>query len=433
MTATGTPAEAPAGAPVRRPVLQVVLRAPRPVRVLVFGVFVSRLGSFFATFATLFLTDRGFTPRTVAPVLVGVGLAGMLGSLGGGWMADRVGHRPTLVLSMGASSVAVAMLVVADRPATLVAAVCLVAFWTSAYPPAAAALLVDNSDPVDRVPIFAFFRLALNVGAALGPLLAGVLASRSYTLLFAVEAVAYAACALIILRGLPAGRGAVAVAVAGAAGDTGGDTGGGTADTVAGDTPGGTADEAGGGAPAGASHTRVWVLCGLLFGVAALYAQFQSTLPLQLVSHGFTVTFYGALLALNGFLVITAELPISGVTRRWPWALPLAGGVAVMATGLVLAASGTAASLVIVAFTLFTVGEMIFAPVSNAAVAELSPAGTAARYQGLLATAQTLGFSLGPALGVAVYAVSSAGLWVGVAVTAGALCTGFLVIWRLWR
>ena len=194
-----------------------------------------------------------------------------------------------------------------------------------------------------------------------------------------------------------------------------------------------TADEAGGGAPAGASHTRVWVLCGLLFGVAALYAQFQSTLPLQLVSHGFTVTFYGALLALNGFLVITAELPISGVTRRWPWALPLAGGVAVMATGLVLAASGTAASLVIVAFTLFTVGEMIFAPVSNAAVAELSPAGTAARYQGLLATAQTLGFSLGPALGVAVYAVSSAGLWVGVAVAAGALCIGFLVIWRLWR
>ena len=398
-----------ADAPVSRPVLQVVRQAPRAVLVLTFGAFVSRLGSFFSTFATLFLTEWGLSAQSVAPVLICVGVAGVLGSLVGGWLVDRFGHRATLVVSMSASSAAVALLINADRPTMLVVAVCLISFWTNSYTPAASALLIDNSDPIDRVPIFAFFRMALNLGAALGPLLAGVLASRSYSLLFAVEAVAYALCGLIFLWGLPSRQGA------GASGRR--------EERAVQDRPPSPA--------AGWSHLRVWALCTLLCGVAAIYAQYQSTLPLQLVTNDFTVTFYGALLALNGFLVIGGELPISSLTRRLPWALPLVVGVAAMAAGLVLAASSTAAYVVVAAFVLFTVGEMVFAPVANAAVAELSPAGAAARCQGLLATAQSLGFTLGPAIGISIYALSDVLLWAGVGVTAGALCIGFVALWRV--
>ncbi len=401
-----------------RSVLQVVLHTPRPVRILILGIFVSRTGSFFATFATLFLTDRGFAAKTLPAVLVAIGVAGMVGSLAGGWLADRIGHRSTLVLSMLASAAAVSILVASPTHSLIVLAVCLVSLCTQSYTPAASALLIVNTDPADRVPTFAFFRLALNVGAALGALIAGVLASRSYTELFAVEAVAYTACALVIFLGLrharpesdPVAAEELVERVA-----------------EAGEPPAAPAPST---APP-ARHLPPWVLCMLLFGVAAVYAQYQSTLPLQLVGHGYSTAFYGALLALNGVLVIAFELPISAVTRRLPWVLPIVAGVVLMAAGLVAAAVLTLTVVVVLGFIAFTAGEMAFAPVANAAVAELSPPGTEARYQGLLATAQSLGFSLGPAIGTSVFALSHDTLWWGTSITTAALAAGIYTVWRI--
>ncbi|HEY0166907.1 MAG TPA: MFS transporter [Jatrophihabitans sp.] len=403
---------------VPRSVLQVVLHTPRPVRILIFGIFISRTGSFFATFATLFLTDRGFATETLPAVLVAIGVAGMVGSLAGGWLADHIGHRATLVLSMLASAAAVAMLVVSPTRALIVVAVCAVSLCTQAYTPAASALLIVNTEPADRVPTFAFFRLALNVGSALGALIAGVIATRSYTILFIVEAIAYAACALFIFLGLRHARPESELA---AALEETGEQEAATEEPLATLPP----------APSSARHLPPWTLCLLLFGVAAVYAQYQSTLPLQLVSHGHSTAFYGALLALNGLLVIVFELPISSVTRRLPWVLPILGGVLLMTAGLVVAAMVTLAAVIIVAFIAFTVGEMAFAPVANAAVAELSPPGTEARYQGLLATAQSLGFSLGPAIGMSVFAHSHDALWLGTSVLTCALAVGLYAVWRI--
>jgi predicted MFS family arabinose efflux permease len=404
-----------------RSVLQVVLHTPRPVRILILGIFVSRTGSFFATFATLFLTNRGFSLRALPAVLVAIGVSGMVGSLAGGWLADRIGHRATLVLSMLASAAAVAMLVASPTHALIVVAVCSVALCTQSYTPAASALLIVNTEPVDRVPTFAFFRLALNVGAALGALIAGVIATRSFTDLFAVEAVAYTTCALIIFLGLRDARtesdpAAVDEALAEAA--------------DAGQPPAELPAVAPTAAPP-ARHLPPWLLCLLLFGVAAVYAQYQSTLPLQLVRHGYSTAFYGALLALNGVLVIVFELPISSVTRRLPWVLPIMGGVLLMTAGLVVAAMVTLVAVVAIAFVAFTAGEMVFAPVANAAVAELSPPGTEARYQGLLATAQGLGFSLGPAIGTTAFAFSRHALWLGTSVTSCLLAAGVYSVWRI--
>lgn len=396
-----------------RPVLQVVLHAPRPVRTLILGVFVSRTGSFFATFATLFLTNRHFASHTLPLVLVAIGVSGMVGSLTGGWLADRIGHRSTLVLSMLASAVAVGSLAIAPTHPMIVVAVCLVALCTQSYTPAASALLIVNSEPADRVPTFAFFRLALNVGAALGALIAGFIATRSYSALFSVEAVAYLSCALVIFIGLRDARpeNAPAEAEAEATKITGEDAAG---------LPAGTE-------PAG-RHLPVWLLCIALFGVAVVYAQSLSTLPLQLVGHGFSTAFYGLLLAINGVVVIIFELPISSVTRRLAWVVPVVGGTLLMTAGLVVAALVSLAAAVIVGFVIFTAGEMVLAPVANAAVAEISPVGAEARYQGLLATAQSLGFSLGPAIGTSLFALSHRGLWFGTAVVACALSAGICAI-----
>lgn len=190
-----------------RSVLQVVLAAPRPVRVLVIGVFINRLGSFFLTFLVLFLTQLGFTLQQLSLILLVVGAATPIGSLLGGWAADRFSRRASLVGSTLLAAASFLVVGLADDRAVVLVAVGVASLFAQAYLPAASALLVDSTREQDRVPTFALFRLAINVGAALGPLLAAVVARHGLDLLFVVNSGAYVLFALVLAIGLPrAGR-----------------------------------------------------------------------------------------------------------------------------------------------------------------------------------------------------------------------------------
>jgi len=190
-------------APVYRSMVAILRGAPRPVWILVGGVLVNRMGSYFATFATLFLTSRDFSLASLPAILVAIAASGMLGSLAGGWLADRVSRRSALTTSASCSAASLTLVALAPTQPTVVVAVCLAAFCTQSYLPAAAALLVDLSPPEDRVPLFALFRLALNLGAAIGVLVAGILATHSYEALFLLDAGTSAAFAVVLLVGLP--------------------------------------------------------------------------------------------------------------------------------------------------------------------------------------------------------------------------------------
>ncbi|HEX9064526.1 MAG TPA: MFS transporter, partial [Streptosporangiaceae bacterium] len=281
----------------RRPVLTVVRHAPGPVWILAAGTFVNRAGSFFSTFATLFLTHRGVSVAALPLTLAGIGAASMAGSLAGGWLSERAGHRNVLVFSMFASAAFLLLLANAPSLPLVVTAACLTAFSAQSYIPAASALLIEHSRPEDRVPLFAFFRLALNLGAATGPLIAGVVATRSYTLLFSLDSLTSVLCGLLILIGIQ--RRVRPPATAGA-------------DRPHEPDPAAGPRERSGQQPRTSGPARA--LCVVLFAVAMVYVQYQSTVPLELLRHGYSPAFYGVLLTLNGGLVIVAELPVSSVT-----------------------------------------------------------------------------------------------------------------------
>jgi MFS family permease len=379
-------------APQRRSVLQLLRHTPRPVKVLVFGVLVNRVGSFFSVFVVLFLTQVGFAPADLPAILMAVAAASMVGSLAGGWLADLHGRKAALVVSMTASALSLGLLSMASGHLQILVTVCLVALFAQAYVPAASALLVDHSAPGDRVPAFALFRLALNVGAAAGPLLAGLLASFSYTALFLVDGGTCLLFAVVLLTGLPAAPHS-------------------TAKTAAGGI-----DSAVDAAPAPTGQRGAWpvrVLCLALLCVAMVYAQYTSTLPLHLASHGLSVRFYALLLTLNAVLVIALELPMSGLTRRLRPRLPLTLGALLIAVGMALSGLAEEPIAVLAAVAVWSSGEILLAPVAGAAVADLSPPERIGRYQGLLATAQAAGFSLGPVVGTYAYAADSGLPWIG--------------------
>lgn len=426
-------ATASAASQRHRSIARVVLGAPRPVWILIIGAFINRAGSFFANFATLFLTHRGLHPEVLPLALAGVGAATIAGSLAGGWLCDRIGQRTTLVASMSASAICMVFLAFAPTLPLVVLAVCLAGLFTQSYLPAASALLIEHTEAENYVPIFAFFRLALNMGAAVGPLLAGLLAAHSYTLLFCVDGGTSAICGLVILAGIRSPRGELMAradeapppAPAPARPDQAG-----TDEKTAEGAPGVKDGEAS--AALRSARISSTLLCVVMFVVAMIYVQYRATVPLEVIGRGFSTVFYGALLTLNGTLVIVAELPISSRTRNLPWPLVLSVGIVTMTLGLTICGLASSEAVIVIAFAVFTVGEMIFAPVTNATMAVLSPPGLTARYQGRLTSAQTLGWALGPPVGTTILRLTSVGLWTGMLVLALICGAAIYLIWKVW-
>src|SRR4051812_25378790 len=64
------------------------------------GILVNRIGNFLPVFIVLYLTSRHYSPVAAGLVLGAAGVGNVLGNAIGGYLADRLGRRWTIVLSM---------------------------------------------------------------------------------------------------------------------------------------------------------------------------------------------------------------------------------------------------------------------------------------------------------------------------------------------
>ncbi|MCK2215436.1 MFS transporter [Actinomadura sp. ATCC 31491] len=362
-------------------------RLPATVWIVSLGVLVNRIGNFLPVFMVLYLTGRGFSPAAAGLVLGAAGLGNVAGNTVGGYLADRIGRRWTIVASMAAAAgLTAAVPFLASLPA-LVALAGLAGAAAQLYRPAAAALLVDaTGSDQQRLAAFAVHRFAMNIGAALGGVLGGVLATVSYVGLFLGNAAAcllFGLIALVLLRDVP---------VTGA---------------PEGHDPAGT--RAGYREALADRRLRRFLLMTLL--AEFIYIQSTVGLPLHVEAAGLTPADFGLLMGLNGVLVVLLELPItSAVSRRRPERVLALGN---LLTGAGLALTGWAGDMGWLAATvlLWTLGEMLYAAMAGAYLGGLAPPAMGGRYQGLYGAAITLGTGVGPLLGGAVYAYRDWALW----------------------
>jgi MFS family permease len=159
--------------------LRADLRAlPRPVLFLLAGSFVNRFGSFVLPFLALYLTHRGYSVAQAGLALSAYGVGSASAAAAGGVLADHVGRRGTIALSMYSSSVVMLALSQAGSLAEIVPLTALAGLAAESYRPASSALLADLVPQGRRVTAFAAYRLAINFGFAADPALGGVDARR---------------------------------------------------------------------------------------------------------------------------------------------------------------------------------------------------------------------------------------------------------------
>ena len=368
----------------RRTMRRNIKELPRPAWFLVAGHFVNWFASFAIIFLVLYLTKRGYSFAAAGTAVAAYGLGEMITGGVAGHLADRIGRRNTMVLSMFGSSVATLALYFVHSYGAILVVAFLAGMATEGWRPASRALMADVVPEGQRVTAFALVRLAGNLGIAGGSVVAGFLADRSFFWVFVTDAFASAAFGILALIALPSGR----------------------------ITRREEEQDMGGYRSILADRAFLMFLLSSLV-ISFVYFQGQSgSLPLHVVRvSGLPPSDFGLLLALNGILVVLLELPISSVTMHRPPKQMISLGFLLVGLGFGLTATARTLPTLLITVAVWTLGEMIAAPVGYAYVADIAPEHLRGRYQGLYGVFWGTGSVTGPALGTWLLAQSVTGFW----------------------
>jgi MFS family permease len=303
--------------------------------------------------------------------LIGVG-SGYLG----GHFSDHFGRRPLILAGWIGQTAVVLGFLAAGGSATAGLLVLAFGGLFFALGNAAGQALVADLVPRERhEPAYAAVRVASNLGITFGPPLGGLLLLLgSWNALFlgaaAFSAVGFALAALF----LPA-RGAYAPEEPPSRSSFG---------VIARDRP------------------------FLLFLVSAafawlVYVAFETVLPISLVSsHGYSNSTWGFLLIINPLLVTFFQLRLTERVSGVPAAVKLAVGLPLMGLPFLLLSVNDALPVVLSILFLFVIGEMLWVPTSQTAVAALAPGDLRGAYMGAFGSMAAIGFALAPFIGLEV-------------------------------
>jgi len=370
---------------------------PTAAWVLFAGTFINRFGTFVMPMLAMYLTRNGYSIAQSGLAVGAYGAGHLATSMLGGHFADRIGRRHTIALSMFASTVSMLALSQARSYGAVVVLTFAAGLATEFYRPASSALLADVVAPEQRVLAFGLYRFAINLGCAVGPATAGFLAERSFFYVFLGDAISSFAFGVIALLAVPHGMRSRA------------------SDEGAGD-----------GFRAALADRRLVMFLLATVSVTWVVVQMSSTLPMHVARGGFTPSQYGVLISLNGLLVVVFEIPLTLWMRRFPPVPLIAIGYAL--TGVGWGFTGLAHTLPMLALTVavWTVGEMLFAPMAGAYVTELAPERYRGRYHGLHMLTWSIGMLIGPVLGTFLYERSETLLW-GTCAVSGVIAAALLL------
>jgi MFS family permease len=358
----------------------------RPLWILFAGTFINRCGMFVLPFLAIYLTRHGYSAAQAGIAISAYGGGHLIAAMLGGHLADRIGRRNTIVLSMFLSASAMLALSQARTYPAILAFTLIAGSAAEMYRPAASALIGDLTTPDQRVTAFALFRFALNLGFAAGPAMAGFLADRSFLYLFIGDAATSFVFGVIALLALPHGLRSHAQ------------------------------QERDGGAIDDALHNRAFVtFIAATLCITWIEYQISTTFPLYVQSIGFSPKTYGLLISLNGILIALFELALTTMTRRFAPQPIIALGYALFAIGYALTGMAHAIPSLVLAVVVWTIGEMTFAPVTGAYVTNLAPERFRGRYHGIYTLTWSLGILFGPTLGMLLFQRNASAYWMTVA------------------
>lgn len=365
--------------------LSLLRQLPRPVRILIAGTLVNRIGGFIGPFLAIVLRrEFHLSPGRLGLLLTCYGAGSLVSILLGGVVSDRLGRRVALMVSLFGGGVLACAMGLAPSTRAFVPLLLLFGFVSDLYRPASSSVIGDQLPPAQRAVGFAGLRTAVNLGFAVGMAVGGLLADWSWRAMFIADGVTTILFGFIVCFYVPETRPAHPSAAARP-------------------DPG----------PSPWSDPVCLQLALVSFTFAFAFHTNVTALPLTMtLTAGYPSPVYGCLVGLNGLLIVLFEISATQALRRHRRLRVAALGMLLVAAGYGITGFVMHWAWFLLTVVLWTAGEILSAPQQLSFIADWAPASSRGRYLSLIQATWSLAVAVNPILFLPLYArLGEAAFW----------------------
>jgi MFS family permease len=352
---------------------------PRPFWVLMMGSFIDRLGgALLFPFFSLYITFRFDVGMTEVGIVFAIfSLSSFAGNALGGAMADKFGRKAMFIFGLVTSALSSLAMGFVDDLTMFYGLAVIVGLLSSAGGPAIGAMIADLLPEKKRADGYGLHRVVFNLAVAIGPAIGGFLATRSYMLLFILDAVSSIITAVIVYFLLPETKPALRE---------------GQEEQTLAQSMGGYGV---------VFRDRIFMtFIGIAILMVLVYMQMNSSLAVYLRDvHALSTQQFGWILTINAGMVVLFQF---WITRRLAKMQPMI----MMAVGTLLYALGFSMygfiggvyvfQFAILAMVIITIGEMVVSPFQQALVAKFAPEDMRGRYMAVHGLSYGIPSAFGP-------------------------------------
>jgi MFS family permease len=346
--------------------------------IIVVTLFIDSIGStLLFPFFALYITQKFGVGMAEAGVLLGMSsLFGLIGSVIGGALTDKLGRRQLILFGLVFSALSSLLFGLASDVKMLYFLVVIVGLLSRVSMPAHDAMLADILPEGKRQEAFGITRVVGNYAWIFGTALGGLIAARSFLALFVIDAVLSLTVAVILYRFLPE-----------------------TQPTVHKE------------AKKGESFLNIitgyrlvlrdlaymgFTVAGMI--VLVVYQQQYGALAVYLRDvHQISSKSYGLILAMEGLEVVLFQIWISRAIRKYPPFLMMLLGALFFAVGFAMIGFVSGLEFFMLAAIIITIGEMIMFPTNKALAVNFAPPEMRGRYMAVYDLGWTIPATFGPA------------------------------------
>jgi len=344
--------------------------------VLVMATFIDRVGgTLIFPFFALYITQKFGVGMTQAGVLIAIfSMSGFLGSMVGGALADKFGRRGMVLFGLVFSALSSLSMGVVNRLSVFYLLAAAVGALSDIAGPARQAMVADILPEEKQAEGYGILRVAGNLAWIVGPMIGGLLAAKSYLLLFILDAISSLITAAIVYKLVPETKPDLSEAQRQ---ETFFETLGGYRLVMA---------------------DKVY-MAFLVTSVLMLivYQQMYNTLSVFLRDvHSVSTQGYGFLLSLDAGTVVIFQLWIARKISSYAPMAMMAIGTVLYLVGFTMFGFVSTYLFFVIAILIITLGEMIVMPVGQAVVARFAPGDMRGRYMAFYSLSWTIPASVGP-------------------------------------
>lgn len=353
-----------------------VLLLPKVVWLLIVGMFINTTGnSFLWPLHTIYMHDHLGQSLTVAGFVLMINAGtGVIGNLLGGYLFDRIGGYKSIVFGIILSIIPLILLTFWHGWPEYIWFVAILGFSGGIIFPSMYAL-VGSVWPEGGRKAFNAIYLAQNLGVAIGPAIAGLVADRNINNIFLANLLTYVLflfIALFFYRNMSASSNKHVAVL-------------------------NEQKKINQKAP---FYAMMIITVGYML-TWIVYVQWTSTISTYVLDLGITLKQYSLLWTINGALIIAGQPLIKPIIKRLENKIKaqMILGIVIFMGSFVVVAFAESYAMFITAMVILTIGEMFVWPAVPTLADKLAPKGREGFYQGIVNSMATIGRMIGPFIG----------------------------------